>query len=289
MKICPSCGGKFSDHEWKCPSCFFSPQKLDGCISFASEKAKGSEGFQLTHFPKLAQAEAGNFWFRSRNELIIWALQHYFPVAGNFFEIGCGTGFVLSGIKRSCPNLSICGSEIYSTGLRFAKERLGNVELYQMDARRIPFVDEFDVIGAFDVLEHIAEDELVLQEIHKSIKPGGGLLLTVPQHQFLWSSTDESACHVRRYEAFEVKEKLRNAGFSLMRVTSFVSLLFPLMLASRLWQKNSQGAVNELDELQMSEWANMALEKVLDFERWFIRRGLNFPVGGSLLVVAKKI
>jgi len=157
-----------------------------------------------------------------------------------------------------------------------------------MDARQIPFVDEFDVIGAFDVLEHIEEDELVLREIHKALKPGGGMMLTVPQHQFLWSPTDELACHVRRYEALDLKQKLKSAGFSLKRVTSFVSLLFPLMVASRLRQKKSKEPVDELAELKISGLANTALEKVLDFERWLIRLGLNFPVGGSLLAVAKK-
>jgi SAM-dependent methyltransferase len=261
---------------------------VEGFLSFAPEESQCSEGFQASHFAKLAAAEAGNFWFRSRNQLIIWAIQRFFPTARNFCEIGCGTGFVLSGVKIACPSLLLCGSEIFSTGLGFAKERLENVELYQMDARRIPFVDEFDVIGAFDVLEHITEDERVLREIYKALKPEGGIILTVPQHQFLWSPTDELACHVRRYEALEVKEKLISAGFSVKRMTSFVSLLFPLMVASRLWQSQRKECVNEMAELQISGWKNTVLEQVLDIERRLIKLGLNFPVGGSLLAVAKK-
>ena len=65
-----------------------------------------------------------------------------------------------------------------------------------MDARRIPFEDEFDVIGAFDVLEHIKEDEQVLVQMHRAVKSGGGIMLTVPQHMFLWSEQDVQAHHV---------------------------------------------------------------------------------------------
>jgi SAM-dependent methyltransferase len=57
--------------------------------------------------------------------------------------------------------------------------------LFQMDARKIPFESEFDVIGAFDVLEHIEEDEKALAQIFHAVLPGGGLILTVPQHRFL--------------------------------------------------------------------------------------------------------
>ena len=45
---------------------------------------------------------------------------------------------------------------------------------FQMDARNIPFENEFDVIGVFDVLEHIEEDEIVFSQIFRAVKSGGG-------------------------------------------------------------------------------------------------------------------
>src|SRR6266545_4042215 len=90
----------------------------------------------------------------------------------NFLEIGCGTGFVLSGIRKAFPELILSGSEIFSEGLNLAAERLPGVELFQMDARRIPFQEEFDVIGAFDVLEHVKEDEEVLSQMYQATRKG---------------------------------------------------------------------------------------------------------------------
>jgi len=99
----------------------------------------GTCGFEAKFFAQLVEVETNNFWFRSRNRLIIWALQRYFPDARHFLEIGCGTGFVLSGIQQAFPNLTLYGSEIFTKGLEFAAQRLPNTQLFQMDARHIPF------------------------------------------------------------------------------------------------------------------------------------------------------
>jgi SAM-dependent methyltransferase len=157
-----------------------------------------------------------------------------------------------------------------------------------MDARDIPFEDEFDVIGAFDVLEHIAEDERVLSEMYRAVRPEGGVILTVPQHAFLWSQADEHACHIRRYNARDLKQKVEQAGFTLVRATSFVSLLLPLMMASRLRRSVPDTDYDPLAELKIGGLINEFVVNILGLERTLIRTGLSFPAGGSLLVVARK-
>jgi len=288
MRLCLRCGHEFEANRWRCPACDWQAQKIGGFSSLAPEFALEGGGFKPEYFAELARLEAGNFWFRSRNRLIIWALQHYFPEAGSFLEIGCGTGFVLSGIAQACPDMRFAGSEVFSQGLAFAAERLPDAELMQMDARHIPYISEFDAIGAFDVLEHIAEDEIVLQEINRALKPDGGLLLTVPQHQFLWSAADESAQHVRRYCVLDLKEKVEGAGFKILRSTSFVSLLLPLMLASRRCHSGT-GNEETKAELALSQPIDTLLENVMRMELGLIRSGLNFPIGGSLLLMASKV
>ena len=146
----------------------------------------------------------------------------------------CGTAYVLSGVAKKFPQAALNGSEIFLAGLGFAAARLPGAKFMQMDARVIPFDNEFDVVGAFDVIEHIKEDEQVLSQIHASLKPAGLMLLTVPQHAWLWSAADEYACHERRYAASDLHLKVKAAGFQLMRSTSFVSVLLPAMMASRL-------------------------------------------------------
>jgi len=288
MKICLSCGFRFEASDWQCPSCHKSPPILDGLPAFAPSLAKENDGFEAAHFAELAPLEANNFWFRSRNQLIQWALGRHFRDVDDFLEIGCGTGYVLSGLERAFPCLRLSGSEIHSAGLNYAQDRVNRCDLFQMDARSIPFDEEFDVIGAFDVLEHIAEDERVLSEMYRAIKPGGGIVLTVPQHAFLWSQADEHACHVRRYSAEDLAGKVRNAGFTLVKSTSFVSLLLPLMALARLKKRVPESDYDPMSELKIGGVTNYILEKVLGFERILIRTGVSLPVGGSLLAIARK-
>lgn len=288
MKKCVFCENVFESETWQCPECGKAPGIQNGYLSFAPNTAKDSAGFNADFFERLSHVEESSFWFRSRNRLILWALNTYFPHAGNFLEIGCGTGYVLSGIRRMFPKLHLSGSDIYHEGFTFAEQRVPGTTFFQMDACRIPFVNEFDVIGAFDVLEHIEKDETVLEQMFQACKPGGGIILTVPQHPFLWSIGDEYSFHKRRYTRDELNRKLVSAGFNIIRQTSFVSLLLPLMAASRLVKRRLKKTFNPAEELTVPTNINTVLEKIMDFERRFITKGFSFCAGGSLLIVARK-
>jgi len=289
MKVCPACKFKFNFNCRSCPSCRESPAIKDGFPAYAPELAEANEGFEPEFFERLFKVEAGSFWFNSRNKLILWAIEKYFPKAKRFLEIGCGTGFVLSAIEEAFPMMELYGSEIFSAGLGYADKRIKKAELFQMDARKIPFEEEFDLIGAFDVLEHIEDDERVLKEMYRATRQGGGIIITVPQHQFLWSKVDEYARHVRRYSALELRKKVEAAGFRTRMTTSFVSILLPLFMASRLigQYRASEGGAGS--DLRPPGPLNSALERLLDLERFFIRMGLSLPLGSSLLLMADKV
>ena len=83
----------------------------------------------------------------------------------------------------------------------------------QLDARELPYEAAFDAVGAFDVIEHITEDERVLASMHRALKPGGVLIVTVPQHKWLWSWTDEQARHKRRYGRRELSTRSMRRDF----------------------------------------------------------------------------
>lgn len=290
MKKCLSCGAHFPSTGDACGICGFSPELRDGLVSYAPAFADGGGGFHADYFGELASLEARNFWFRARNRLIIWALKKYCGGFDSMLEIGCGTGYVLSGIAEAFPAAQLHGSEIFSAGLTFASARQPTTRFMQMDGRNIPFAAEFDVIGAFDVLEHIEEDEAVLAQIRDALKPEGTLFLSVPQHKWLWSAVDETACHVRRYSARELHEKINAAGFEIVRSTSFVSSLLPAMYASRLLQKWKPSSQKDAGaELRLAPWLNSLFEKILNLELSGIRMGINLPAGGSRLVVARKV
>ncbi len=297
MWCCPKCESELDcvciDRpaiESKCHACGFQIFRRDGFLCFAPELLGTPEGFDPALFEMLARIEETNFWFVNRARLIVALLRRYFPAAGNMLEVGCGTGSVLLALRRAMPQLRLVGSELHPRGLQIARKRLDDALLVQLDARRIPARSEFDVIGAFDVIEHINEDDAVLAQMHSAIKPGGGLLITVPQHRWLWSETDDAAHHVRRYEPGEVERKLQKAasGFRILRSTSFTSLLLPVMMLSRLLRRGGSKA-SPFAELQVSGWLNRALSSVLCLEIELTRSGLNWPFGGSRVIVAQRL
>ena len=246
-------------------------------------------GFKTHYFKELAELEAGNFWFRVRSQLILWSISKYLHELGSFLEIGCGTGFVISCIAKRFPKARLIGSEYFEEGLVYARQRVPTAEFTQMDARCIPYESELDAIGAFDVLEHIEEDESVLQQMYKALRPGGCVFITVPQHRWLWSAVDVYACHVRRYGASELHIKVRKAGFEIIRSTSFVSTLLPAMYVSRVLQRNKTDmGIDDTAELRVNPILNKIFEWFLNFELVLIRLGVSFPVGGSRMLVARK-
>ncbi len=288
MKSCPKCDSGFEAEVWNCPACQFRPIVVDGFPVLAPALAHDGAGFRPKAFEKLAGLEAQNFWFCARNRLILWALGTFFPGMQRYLEVGCGTGYVLAGVAGAFPAAKLIGSEVFVVGLPYAAARVKRAELIQMDARQIPYVDEFDVIGAFDVLEHIDEDEVVLAAMFRALRPGGGVAITVPQHPWLWSAADESACHVRRYKIREMREKVLRAGFKVQFETSFVSLLLPAMLASRLSKRQVTTDEESFSELSLPSWLNRLFEIVMNLEHRLIVHGFRFGLGGSRLLVATK-
>lgn len=284
MKRCLTCRNTFDAGDWRCPHCGWKPDS-DGYLSFTP--AEAVEAFDAELVNVLARVEDSNFWFAARRDLIAWVLRSYFPQARSFLEVGCGTGHVLAGIHRTLPALEIAGGEPSAAALAVARRRLPGVPLFQLDARTLPFASEFDVVGAFDVLEHVDEDDTVLRELREATRPGGGLVVTVPQHPRLWSAMDDIAGHVRRYTRNALLTKVAAAGFRPLRVTSFVALLLPALTLSRLRYRGSRTYSVE-SELALPPRADRVLRSVMAFERALITRGISFPAGGSLLVVAQR-
>lgn len=255
-------------------------------VQTTSQKT-ASGGFQAHLFKDLFELEARNFWFKNRNRLLLHFMENFAKSSGRFVEIGCGTGFVISAIKRRFPNLEVFGTELFEEGLSFAKKRVPNATLIQMDAKNISYENYFDVVGIFDVLEHIDEDELVLNQLHKALTPDGRIFITVPQHPSMWSQIDDLAHHVRRYSRDDLLEKLRRANFTPIHVTSFMTLLLPVMCLSR-WLNKRKANYDPMSEFNIPRWLNQALELVLRVELALIKIGVQFPVGGSLFVVARR-
>ena len=209
----------------------------------------------------------------------------------DMLDIGCGIGGIV-GALEGMGRLRLTGSEIYLSGLRYARSRLPAVSFIQLDATRIPFRDQFDIIGAFDVLEHIEADEQVMRSVAAALRPGGLFLITVPQYPWMWSHLDEMVHHKRRYTRRELLAKLGNAGYTVEYAGSFVTALFPFMMASRMLSRlrsHSTDTRQEFaSEVSLPAPLNTLFDVVMRLDEALIGSGVSLPFGGSLLVVARR-
>ena len=249
-------------------------------------RVPSNDPFPINAFSYLASVEASHWWFRSRNQIIIWILRVKVRSFKNFLEVGCGTGYVISGVARSFPAVRLEASEFFEHGLVFAKQRVPSCTFRPLDATTMTEHNSYDCIGSFDVIEHIQADELALSNFYRALRSGGQLLLTVPQHPWLWSAADDYAHHVRRYGRSDLLKKVRRAGFHLEYCTSFVSLLLPLMAVQRVSARNK--TYDPDSEFKTTLLLNNLLFLVMQIELVLLKLGLRFPAGGSLLLLARK-
>jgi SAM-dependent methyltransferase len=193
---------------------------------------------------------------------------------------------MLDELRRTSRDVALTGCDIRLEAVRYARQRLHDVRLFQADIRRLPVRGRLDAITALDVIEHLDDDEEALAEMFRTLNPGGGLLVTVPQHPWLWSAVDEFSRHRRRYSRADVLAKMHAAGFRVLRCTSFFSSTLPLV-ALRRFQPRRQ-VFDAASELRIPGVLNAAAAALLQPEWLLIRAGVSLPIGGSLMIVAQR-
>ena len=234
----------------------------------------------------LEAAESWHFWFQARRGLVLWAIGRFGSRAGSLLDVGCGTGFVLEGIHARYPALRLAGSDADGGTLERVMRRVPDALVFQGLAADLPFRDQFDVVTALDVIEHIDDDRGALVSMRQTLKPRGLLVLTVPQHPALWSEVDEFSRHRRRYTRKELIEKVRTAGYVVERCTSCFSITLPMLLIAR--RRPKPGPFDPVAELRIPRWLNRCLGALVALESSVIKAGLSLPAGGSLLLIARR-
>jgi 2-polyprenyl-3-methyl-5-hydroxy-6-metoxy-1,4-benzoquinol methylase len=266
---------------------------INGIKCYSPDVASDYSDYPDSGFDLTDQNSERSFWVSSRNRLFKSLVQRYLASIGKtkFLEIGCGTGDFIKQISKS-DNLEITGSEIYLKGLVYAKKNLPNVDFIQFDVTQGSLGEQFNMITAFDVIEHIEDDVLALFNINQMLKEDGVLILSVPQHMSLWSNLDEIVKHKRRYSRRELLDKLEANGFEIERVSSFIFILFPLMLISRLLDRDRDQSESDQQGLEkrvkFSSFVNATCDIFMRIDEWLIRLGVSLPFGGTLVVVARK-
>ncbi|WP_114227382.1 MULTISPECIES: class I SAM-dependent methyltransferase [Sphingomonas] len=234
-------------------------------------------------YDRMAELDQQHWWYRARREVLEALIRRTVqpPKDARILEIGCGTG-------HNLPMLSAFGRveaiEVDPAAREMAEQRLGR----SVGSAPLPGLDgvpdkSFDLIGSFDVIEHIEDDAAALASIAARLKPGGKFVMTVPAHQWMWSAHDVVNHHHRRYSKSGLRKLVQGSPLKLDQLGYFNSLLFPVAVANRFAGK-LRGKDDGDDSLPPAP-LNTALEKVFVQEARLIGR-IPLPPGLSLFAVA---
>jgi SAM-dependent methyltransferase len=237
-------------------------------------------------YQQMAELDDRHWWYRARRKIIAELIRREVRPQrdAQILEIGCGTGHnlaMLAGFGH------VDGLELDDEARALSEQRLGR-KIMSSPLPELAGVPDrhYDLIGAFDVIEHIDDDHAALASIATKLKPGGKFVMTVPAHQWMWSAHDVVNHHKRRYSKRALKQLIESSPLRLERIGYFNSLLFPLAAAERL--SSRLRGKDEADLTVPPGPINRALERTFAAERHLVGR-LPLPPGLSLFAVASAI
>lgn len=241
---------------------------------------------QNSHYETLYRIESGHWWYKARRKIIYNLIKQYRSGFGKDIKIldtGCGTGMLL----KEMESFGVCyGIDISQRAVDFCKNRgIGNVQI--ADAANIPYSDNtFDVVVALDVIEHIKDDENALKEIYRALKPQGMAIIAVPAFMFLWGVTDVISQHYRRYTLSELRKKIEDRHFSIIRSSYFNTFLFPFIALVRLAARHLHIPIKS--EASEGKGIINSVFFLIFYIESILFRYINFPFGVSAIVICKK-
>ena len=234
-------------------------------------------------YDQMAELDELHWWYRARRQVLEALIRRSgdLPPDARLLEVGCGTGHNLAMLARFGQVDAI---EVDPAARAIAEKRLGR----PVSASRLPALKgiprrHYDLIGAFDVIEHIDDDAASVKALAACLKPGGKLVIAVPAHRWMWSKHDELNHHKRRYSKRSLRRLIEGSPLKLESIGYFNSLLFPVAVAARLAGKlTGRGGGGDTMPPKPLNWA---FEKAFGAERYLAGR-LPMPPGLSLFAVA---
>lgn len=241
------------------------------------------------------ELEDHHWWYQGRLALTMRMLERYKPKPADgqrirLLDIGCGTGMFM---ERLGEEFMPFGLDFSHQALEFTSRRLktkpGGVRLLQADSQVIPLADNsFDMVTAFDIIEHVEGDTKVVSEMHRILRPGGVLMVNVPAHPALWGPHDVSLHHKRRYRKAQLGALFDPALWNRLRLTYAFASIFPPAAAIRTTRRIfPQRGEPQADAKPTAPWLNQLLKGWHNIEAGVIDR-VGSPMGLSLVTIQRK-
>lgn len=168
--------------------------------------------------------QKGYWWHRARADLLRVVMAPHLGTPRRTLDVG----------SADAPSVGWMRGAQHQVNLDLIPEGLVPGEGVCGSATELPFADEtFDVVSAFDVVEHCADDARAVAELARVLTPGGRMLLSVPAYQWAWSDHDVQAGHHRRYTRPQLTQLVHGAGMEVVRATYAFGGVFPIFLAER--------------------------------------------------------
>lgn len=234
---------------------------------------------------QIADVQSDHWWYEGRRRILRSVISRLgLPRQAQILEAGCGTGANLPMLKEFGD---IRCFEPDEWARDAAQNRYGVTVAEGTLPQGLPFMGPFDMVGAFDVIEHIDDDVGSLKALRHVLKEGGAAVFTVPAYRFLWSRHDDFNQHKRRYTRSEFKRALTAADFKVEFISYYNTLLFPAVFGVRLIKKAFRISDKTDMEILRRGLANKLLLALFSFERYLLRY-ISMPFGVSIIAVCRR-
>lgn len=247
------------------------------------------------YFKEYYHLERKNWWFTVRRKILSERINHLLQGPKNIYSLNVGaatgtTSDMLTGFGR------VMSVEYDEDCCRFTQTFL-TTPVIQGTITDLPFEEgSFDLVCAFDVIEHVADDTKAVDELYRVCKPGGYIALTVPAYAFLWGPHDVINQHYRRYTMKPLLGLLAGYGGTVEYKTYYNTVLFLPIAAFRLIaalinsvkRKKEPGAVSDHEVFGTEGILNNLLAGLFTIDYYLLKWGIRFPAGVSIMVFFKK-
>jgi SAM-dependent methyltransferase len=238
------------------------------------------------------QMERSHWWFKVREKILISQIQKHVTIGShsplNILNVGVATGRTTEFLSQFGEVASL---EYDPDCCQFLREKL-QMNVIQGSVLDLPFQnDQFDLVCAFDVIEHVEDDQKAVEELYRVCKPGSHVFVTAPAFMELWSSHDLVNQHYRRYRLPEIKGLFKRFRGEIAFKSYFNSLLFPPIYLFRkisgLFKSSHSVPSSDFENFTPSLLLSKILFSLFNLEVHLLKK-INFGYGVSIAFLYKK-